>query len=359
MIKILHLPENIASFISETVTLENKFSELRSRGVVYSDHLYDSVDYSNVEIRKKTNYEIKFKPKWYLFEVIKYYKFIKDIFWADVIHWYWSDKIFTNGWEFRIIKFLRKPIVIEWLGSEIRIHEKEQEKNPYYKIESIKNPEIIQLFCNKDSALLQEKFSKLNATPLLVRGASITYHLIPSLFKKNYTTRHRINLSKYKSILIDKNNSKPLIVHAPTDKDIKGTSFILKAIKELANEGLNFEFLLLENMTRNEVKSKIELCDIFLDQLICGGYGMAATESLALGKPVVCYLHETSIAELPKNCPIVNANPDSIKDVLRKLISDADFRYNAALNSRKFVEEYYDPKMIFEELYNVYKEVLK
>jgi len=356
--KVLHLPENIASFISETVTLENQFEDFSSKGLVYSDQLLNSVDYSNVELRKKTNYEIRYKPKWFLFEISKYYKFTKDVLWADIIHWYWSDKIFNNGWEFKIIRFFRKPMVIEWLGSEIRIHEKEIEKNPFYKIQSAKQPEIIPLFCNHDSEAMQKKFSDIGATPLLVRGASITYHVLPSLFKNIFTTRHRINLNKYRSILIDKDKKNPLIVHAPTDKDIKGTSFIVNALNELKNENLQFEFLLLENMTRDEVKNKIEGCDIFIDQLICGGYGMAATESLALGKPVICYLHDTSVAELPANCPIINANPVTIKKILADLITDADLRYDTALKSRKFVEEYYDPKVIAEELKSVYKAVL-
>ena len=126
---VLHLPENIASFISETVTLENKFEGFKSKGVIYTNQVYDSVDYTGVEIRKKTNYEIKYKPKWFFFEISKYYKFIKDVIWADVIHWYWSDEIFKNNIEFKIINFFNKPIVVEWLGSEIRIHEKEVEIN--------------------------------------------------------------------------------------------------------------------------------------------------------------------------------------------------------------------------------------
>lgn len=356
--KVLHLPENIASFISETVSLENTYSSIEAKGVVYSDERIDSVDYENVEVRSKNNYEIKYKPKWFLFGIKQKTKLLKDLMWADVIHWYWSDRIFSDEFEFKLIRLLKKPVIIEWLGSEIRDHQIECDHNRFYRSESVKNPEIISLFCGEKSKKNQINFKKLNALPVMVRGASILYHLDKVVFPKVFETRHRIDIRKYSPFYVSRNNSCPLIVHAPTDKNIKGTSYILSAIQKLKEEGLNFKFELIENLTRKQVKEKMAACDIYVDQLLCGGYGMAATEALALAKPVISYLHETSLKELPANCPIVNANPDTIYEVLKDLLLNPARREEVSILSRKYAEEYYDPTVICNELQEVYKYAL-
>ena len=64
--------------------------------------------------------------------------------------------------------------------------------------------------------------------------------------------------------------------------------------------------------------------DVLVDQLVSGSFGLTAIEAMALGCPVICYLHDgTTIAE-PDACPVIPANPDTITDVLRDLMRDPE-----------------------------------
>ena len=90
--------------------------------------------------------------------------------------------------------------------------------------------------------------------------------------------------------------------------------------------------------------------DIVVDQLIYGWWGSTAVESMALGKPVICFLRPswkkfflnqfTEISQLP----IVEANASNIYDVLKNLVTDACFREQKGKDSRKFAEENFDPQ---------------
>ena len=48
-------------------------------------------------------------------------------------------------------------------------------------------------------------------------------------------------------------NKKFLIVHAPTNREIKGTSFIISAVENLKLK-YDFEFMLVENVSHEEAK---------------------------------------------------------------------------------------------------------
>ena len=66
------------------------------------------------------------------------------------------------------------------------------------------------------------------------------------------------------------------IIHAPNHRKIKGTSFLIKAVEELKDEGLDLELILIEKKSNEEVLSLIESADLVLDQLVVGWYAMFA-----------------------------------------------------------------------------------
>ena len=81
----------------------------------------------------------------------------------------------------------------------------------------------------------------------------------------------------------------------------------------------------------------MQKADIFLDQIICGGYGMACTEAMAFGKPVMCYIMpEVFKAGLPEDFPITNTNPDNLKEQLIKLITDPQMRHDTGKEKPRF-----------------------
>ena len=47
-------------------------------------------------------------------------------------------------------------------------------------------------------------------------------------------------------------NKKIKIIHAPTNRGLKGSSFIIESINKLKNKYDNIEFVLVENLTNEE-----------------------------------------------------------------------------------------------------------
>ena len=90
--------------------------------------------------------------------------------------------------------------------------------------------------------------------------------------------------------------------------------------------------------------------DIIVDQLIYGWWGSTVVEATALGKPVVCYLRPSwkqfflkVFPEYP-SVPIIEATTDTIYEVLKNLVLDAQYRSQKGEDARAFAESHFDPK---------------
>jgi hypothetical protein len=94
-------------------------------------------------------------------------------------------------------------------------------------------------------------------------------------------------------------NRRPRIVHAPTNRRIKGTRFVVKTVEKLRREGFEFDFALVENVKHEDAMREYEKADIVVDQLLIGWYGGLAVEVMAMGKCVVCYLREEDLSVVP------------------------------------------------------------
>jgi hypothetical protein len=142
---------------------------------------------------------------------------------------------------------------------------------------------------------------------------------------------------------------KPLILHVPSKRDIKGTSVIMQTIEDLRREGLQFDFRLIENMPNPEVRANLTEADIVVDELYSETVGMLSTEAMASGcVAVVRYMNE--YGKVPADCPAVNANRYTLGSELRTLITDLPGRVDIASAGRPFVEKYYDHKKVASQI---------
>lgn len=155
-------------------------------------------------------------------------------------------------------------------------------------------------------------------------------------------------------------NTAPLIVHAPSHAGAKGTKYVLEAIKALKESNINFQFLLIQDVSQIEVKHLLEKADLLIDQLLAGWYGGIAVEAMSLGTSVVCYLRESDLKFLPKKMreelPIINANKDCLYDVLYNWISDFP-RINNRRANREYVENWHDNDQIAKKVISDYQKI--
>jgi glycosyltransferase involved in cell wall biosynthesis len=155
-----------------------------------------------------------------------------------------------------------------------------------------------------------------------------------------------------------KNNKIPKVVHAPSKMSVKGTHFILKAVEELSNEGLKFEFNLVQGLKQEEAIEIYKQADICIDQILIGWYGVFSIECMALGKPVIAYIRDDLADKQIQKIPIINANPDNIKTKLKEIILDYERRKELSILSRKYVENVHDVTTIANKTKLMYQNVL-
>lgn len=138
-------------------------------------------------------------------------------------------------------------------------------------------------------------------------------------------------------------------------RNIKGSPFVLDAIKRLQAEGYPVEYMYIDNKPSNQMRFYQAQADIVVEQLIYGWWGSTGVETMALGKPVVCYIRPAwktfFLLMFPEyaNLPIVEADTRSIYDVLKKLVTDPEFRARKGAESRCFAEMHFDPVLNAKE----------
>lgn len=150
-------------------------------------------------------------------------------------------------------------------------------------------------------------------------------------------------------------NERPLVLHAPTNRQIKGTRFVVEAVNRLQDEGIEFDFRLVEGLTQTEARDLYRQADLVVDQLLIGWYGGLAVEAMALGRSVVSYVRKDDLGFVPQpmrdQIPIVSAEPATIHDVLKDLLTTrrGDLP-ELGRRSRAYVERWHDPRCIAEQL---------
>lgn len=290
--------------------------------------------------------------KWLWYKLTLKRKIKNWIKWADVIHYTWTP-VFKNGADVKYAFKKKKALYVEWIGSDVRNPEYLKTINPYYKAVFDNGYEYAAFESKEQSLKNQKLFAKYGAIPLAC--PEIKLYIEKSLFRNVHLVYQRINLNDFVPSFPKVSNQRPLIVHSPTAKTAKGSNIIVPLVEHLKEE-YNFDFVLLNDMSREEVLQIMNDADIFLDQIIGGSYGMASMEAMSFGKPVMCYIMpEVFEAGLSHECPIVNANPDNLKEQLIKLITNPQLRHDIGIKSRAFAEKFHDVEKVSSQLLTIYK----
>ena len=139
-------------------------------------------------------------------------------------------------------------------------------------------------------------------------------------------------------------------------RNIKGSPFVKAAVDRLIDEGHDVELLHLTEVMSRNMRYYQAQADIVVEQLIYGWWGSTGVETMALGKPVVCYLRpawkQAFLAAFPEydELPVIEANTESVYQVLKGLVTDAKSRRVAGQRSRAFALRHFDPTRNAAEL---------
>lgn len=359
--RILYLPYNVASMPAMTVNAMNKIEGVEAKYLVFQTHKY-LLSYPEYEIRlsilfeEKKNYNYLFYSinilyKFFIFPFVYLFQLFKWVKWADIVHWTYTP-VLPFGIDLLIPKLLNKKRFVEWVGSDIRNPEKLAKINKWYKIARESNYEY--RYTTRDSTKNQHLFAKYGYVPILI--PEMQYYLEYGLFQKIHPIQYRcFEVDKYKEVFLPKiQNDKIKILHTPSQLIAKGSNYIIPILNEL-KYNYPIDIIMLNNVSREIVIEEMKTCDIFIDQIVIGAYGGAAIEAMSFGKPCLAYiLEEFFELGIPRECPIINANPDTLKERLIELIENPNLRKEKGIQSRQFVETYHDVNNLSHQLLEIY-----
>lgn len=265
---------------------------------------------------------------------------------ADLIHFHNGNSFLIHNTDLPILHQIGKKMVMHHWGNDVRSRSGALLRNPYpippsYLTDESIHKRLLHLSCYIQHSIVQDYelypyvsdyYRHVHVLPLACRVTDIPCSY-PSPANRN-----------------------PVIIHAPTNRLFKGSEYIEKAIKDLI--GVHpFHYKAIEKMNHQEAMRMYAASDIIVDQILCGTYGMLSVEAMAMGKVVVAFIRDDVKVKFPKELPIVIANPDTIRDVLGRLIKDPELRHRIGIESRKYAESLHDVKVVIPKLLNIYKQI--
>jgi glycosyltransferase involved in cell wall biosynthesis len=237
---------------------------------------------------------------------------------TDVFHFYFGLTLVPRSVQFPILRALRKKSVLHYLGSDIRG----------------KSPAEL-AFGKKAGAQLVGSYDAIRWVP--------EAEVIPP----------GIDVASIEPTYPSANSKRPVILHAPSSRRRKGTEHVVAAC-----DGLDADLVLVEGLRHDEAFERYREADIVVDQLNAGWYGLFAIECMALGKPVVTFLHDEAVRRSEKAfgrpVPIVSATKDDLRSRLEPLVADAVERRRIGEASRTYVEQLHDLERVADRLLALY-----
>jgi glycosyltransferase involved in cell wall biosynthesis len=147
--------------------------------------------------------------------------------------------------------------------------------------------------------------------------------------------------------------ARPVVLHAPSSRRRKGTEHVIAAC-----ERLDVELEIVEGLRHDEARERYRRADIVVDQLNAGWYGLFAIEAMALGKPVLTFLHDEAARRTEEafgiEVPLVRTSTETLADDLRALVDSPADRRRIGAAGRAYVERVHDVDRNADRLLELY-----
>jgi glycosyltransferase involved in cell wall biosynthesis len=236
---------------------------------------------------------------------------------TDVFHFYFGLTLLPKTIQFPLLRALRKKSVFHYLGSDIRG----------------KTPAQLAYGKRADAEIVGSYDA--------IRWVPEAHVVPPGLDLRPFTP------------VPPSDSPRPLVVHAPSNRERKGTATVIEACAQLP-----VDLDIVEGVPHDLARERYARADIVVDQLNAGWHGVFALESMALGKPVVTYLKpdvvERSAEGYGIRLPIVPATKETLVDALRPLVESPALRREIGAASRAYVEQVHDIDRVADRLIAIY-----
>jgi len=264
----------------------------------------------------------------------------------DLIHFYFGQSFLPRQLDAPWLPRLGKRVVIEFLGSDVRMPSVETRRNPHYV--------RIEMEDDDRATHLMRLWSKVTQGHVIVGDHSLDACLAPH-FPHIHVVGQRVDMRMLIPAPPSPQARRMRVVHSPTDLAAKGTEFVRRATAELKDAGAPIDYVEVYGVSHQQALEIYSGADLVVDQLCSGGHGVFAAEAMSLAKPVVCYLLPELAAAYPADLPIINANPATLKEVLAGWGDRPRERHELGLASRAYAERIHDHRVVARRLLDVYE----
>ena len=261
----------------------------------------------------------------------------------DVFHFHYGTTLRPDFSDLPELKRRNKKMIMHHWGNDVRFHDQARKHNPYVYTGDSPPDEAI-----------HNKLMKITA---YIKAAIVqdyeVYEYVKDYYEKVYVLPIAIDLEYFYPHYPSVTKERPLILHAPTNPDFKGTSDIEKTIEKLKQE-YSFEYKRIEKMNHEEVINLYKDADMIIDQVLCGSYGLLSVESMALGKPVLAFIRPDLISSFPPELPIINSDREHLYQQVKMLLDNPAQRKELGIKGRQYVEKFHSHDVLVNQLLEIY-----
>jgi len=284
-------------------------------------------------------------------KIRKFYWFFK----YNTFHFYFGHTLFKNQRDLPFYKLFGKKVVMEYLGNDIRHYKTLVER--YRLPESHDYYQRMQAHDNKVASRIKHEKKYLDYNLCCLPNHMDLAKAYDYEIKEVLPLALNVSEIKYNPLKKKPNNVPLKILHAPTSRDFKGTTYIESAIEKLKSEGYKLDFKIAEGITHAQLFKEYQQCDIFIDQISVGWYGTAALEAMGMGRPTCAFIDERyfQYIDYAKEIPVINITRENVTDQLRQLLENKDKLPEIGRKSRSFVEKHHDIRNVTKKLIDIYK----
>lgn len=341
--KVIFLPNNTASLMSTTIP------RLREKGIEAYGFNFAPKVFQDTE-------NIYTFPESFWGRIIFSIRFLYHLITADTVHWVYGSSSKGAGYVMNLVGFLKKHKFVEFCGTDIRSIEHLCEDVPFYKVDNFSEQLKFLLGTESTSNATQLKFHELGFKPM-PNSPELALYINPHIFSSYYLFTRSIDVERLQKEHTETNDV-PLVIHMPSNPEVKGSSYVIQAARKLESEG-KIKFQLITNTPHDIALKILAKADIVIDQLLIGEYGVLSIEAMAMGKPVICFIRpelNNVYAHEFEGFPIHNANINNIEEKLRELATDKGLRQELGQRGKVFAECYHDSQKNTEALIGIYKQ---
>lgn len=234
-----------------------------------------------------------------------------------------------------LLKRLGKQVVITTHGSDIR--------SPVLYMREVVSRGLYTVYTELPAERLRDEIKRFRANRIS-KYANVIFSQpqYAHLLKKPYEFLWLpVNLESFS--YRNQPTNRPLIVHAPSARQHKGTHHVLAVIDRLREEGQQFRFRLVEGLNNMQLRSLLSEAEIVIDQFE-PAIGLLSLEAMASGCVVTGGAVPGCI--FPKDLPVVTTTPNTLYQNLKHLLEHPQKRRRLADRGRRYVEHYHDYRVV-------------